>query len=221
MPVSPTGLDIDRLRPTWEALADLEPTHPLGLAVGVLLTKTRSGTRSRREARDVLTELDYPVMETEIPLAEWPYAVSFGTSPSEFGAYDDLLAELKSMSPPRSPSDRAGIRNAALRAAPAAPAAVPPVLQPDAEPGSVPQVRDESAQVTRRAARPTRITVDLVAELHVFLRGYAQARDVAAADVIRELIRQVRADPDLSARVTAELARRQEALAEAMRAARE
>ena len=72
-----------------------------------------------------------------------------------------------------------------------------------------------------RAARPTRITVDLAAELHSFLRGYAQARDVAAADVIRELIRQVRADPDLSARVTAELARRREALAEAMRAARE
>ena len=79
----------------------------------------------------------------------------------------------------------------------------------------------ESAQVTRRGARPTRITVDLVAELHSFLRGYAQARDVAAADVIRELIRQVRTDPDLSARVTAELERRREALAEAMRAARE
>jgi hypothetical protein len=125
------------------------------------------------------------------------------------------------VSPPRSPSARAGIRNAAQRAAPAAPAAVPPVLQPDADPGSVPQIRDESAQVTHRAARPTRITVDLVAELHLFLRGYSQARDVAAADVIRELIRQVRADPDLSARVTAELARRQEALAEAMRAARE
>jgi hypothetical protein len=56
-----------------------------------------------------------------------------------------------------------------------------------------------------------------VADLHGFLRGYAQTRDVAAADVIRE----VRADPDLSARVTAELARRREALAEAMRAARE
>ena len=48
VPLSPTGLDIDRLRPTWEALSDLEPTHPLGLAVGVLLTKVRRGTRSRR-----------------------------------------------------------------------------------------------------------------------------------------------------------------------------
>jgi hypothetical protein len=69
--------------------------------------------------------------------------------------------------------------------------------------------------------RGSSITVDLVADLHGFLRSYAQARDVAAADVIRELIRQVRADSNLSARITAELAHRQEALAEAMRAARE
>jgi hypothetical protein len=71
------------------------------------------------------------------------------------------------------------------------------------------------------ATQPTCTTVDLVGELHLFLRGYGQARDVAAADVIRELIRQVRSDPDLSARVTAELERRREALAETMRAARE
>ena len=96
VPLSPTGLDIDRLRPTWEALADLEPTHPLGLAVGVLLTRSAAVPGPAGRPAGVLTELDYPVMDTEIPLAEWPYAVSFGTSPSEFGAYDDLLAELKS-----------------------------------------------------------------------------------------------------------------------------
>ena len=125
------------------------------------------------------------------------------------------------MSPARPPSAwRAGIRNAALRSAPAEQGAVPAALQAAAEPGAVTQARDEPAQVTRQV-RPTRITVDLVAELHLFLRGYAQARDVAAADVIRELIRQLRSDPELSARVTAELARRREALAEAMRAARE
>jgi hypothetical protein len=125
------------------------------------------------------------------------------------------------MSAPRSPRERGGIRNA-VRAVPAESAAVPQVLQPGTEPGAVPrQARDVPVQAPIRGARPTRITVDLVADLHGFLRGYAQARDVAAADVVRELIRQVRADPDLSARVTAELARRQEALAEAMRAARE
>ena len=82
----------------------------------------------------------------------------------------------------------------------------------------------DQALASRPAAergKPTRITVDLMADLHGFLRGYSQARDVAAADVIRELLRQVRDDADLSARVTAELARRREALAEAMRAARE
>ena len=92
--MSPTGLDLNRISPTFEILAEIGVSHPVD--VGVLLTKVRRGTRSRREARDVLTELEYPVMETEIPLAEWPYAVSFGTSPPEFGAYDDLLAELKS-----------------------------------------------------------------------------------------------------------------------------
>ena len=130
------------------------------------------------------------------------------------------------MAAPKRPS---GVRTAALRVAPAEqgpaastePDAVPEALHRDAGQAAVPQARDELAPATSRAARPTRITVDLVAELHSFLRGYAQARDVAAADVIRELIRQVRSDPDLSARVTAELARRQEALAEAMRAARE
>ncbi|MGH3254835.1 MAG: hypothetical protein ACRDOU_05400 [Streptosporangiaceae bacterium] len=66
-----------------------------------------------------------------------------------------------------------------------------------------------------------RTTADLDASLYGFLRNYSQARDVPAADVIRELIRQVRTDPELSAKVTAELARRQDALAEAMRAARE
>ncbi len=125
------------------------------------------------------------------------------------------------MSPARPPSAaRAGIQKAALRSAPAEQGAVPPVLHSGADQGAVPQARDEPAQAARQV-RPTRITVDLVAELHSFLRGYSLARDVAAADVIRELIRQVRSDPDLSARVTAELARRREALAEAMRAARE
>ena len=126
------------------------------------------------------------------------------------------------MSPARPPSaGRAGIRNAALGAVPARQNAVPSVLQSGTDPSAVPPVRDDLAQPARGSGRPTRITVDLVADLHGFLRGYAQARDVAAADIVRELIRQLRADPDLSSRVTAELERRREALAEAMRTARE
>jgi chromosome partitioning protein len=94
VPVSTTGLDIDRLAPTWDILRDLEPTHPLGLEVGVLLTRVRRGTRSQREAREVLGELGYPLLDTEIPLAEL-YPGAFGSMPSDFGAYEDLMAELK------------------------------------------------------------------------------------------------------------------------------
>jgi chromosome partitioning protein len=97
VPVSTTGLDIDRLAPTWEILSDLEATHPAGddFGVGVLLTKVRKRTRSRIEAREVLTELGYPVLDTEIPLSEPLYAGAFGSMPSRFGAYEDLLGEIK------------------------------------------------------------------------------------------------------------------------------
>jgi chromosome partitioning protein len=94
VPVSATGLDIDRLAPTWDILSDLEPTHPLGLQVGVLLTRVRRGTRSRAEAREVLADLGYPLLDTEIPLSEY-YAGQFGAMPGDFGAYEDLLTELK------------------------------------------------------------------------------------------------------------------------------
>lgn len=94
VPVSSTGLDINRLEPTWRIIEELEPSHPLGLAVGVLLTKVRRGTRSRGEAREALSDLGYPVLDVEIPLAE-SYAASFGIYPTDFGMYEDLLEELK------------------------------------------------------------------------------------------------------------------------------
>src|ERR1700759_1043775 len=122
------------------------------------------------------------------------------------------------MAAPRRPSDA----QRAIRTA-----AGDPVLRPatEPEPDAVTQARDRSEDPRPAPAgerdKPTRITIDLAAELYSYLRGYARGRDIAAADVVRELIRQMRNDPDLSARVTAELARRREALAEAMRAARE
>jgi chromosome partitioning protein len=93
VPAAPTGLDLNRLRPTFELLADLEPVH--AVAVGVLLTKVRRGTLSARGVREVLAEVGYPVLDTEIPLAEM-YAGSFGLAPTDLGAYADLITELKS-----------------------------------------------------------------------------------------------------------------------------
>ena len=94
VPLSPTGLDIDRLRPTWEALAEIEPTHPLGLAVGVLLTNSAAapgllpggprGTDLSRLSGDGNGD----------PAGGVAVCGQFGTSPAELGAYDDLLVEL-------------------------------------------------------------------------------------------------------------------------------
>jgi hypothetical protein len=63
--------------------------------VGVLLTRVRRNTVSARGVREVLAEVGYPVLDTEIPLAE-QYAGSFGVLPTDLGAYNDLLTELKS-----------------------------------------------------------------------------------------------------------------------------
>ncbi len=92
VPVSPTGLDLNRIRPTFEALAEIGISHTVD--VGVLLTKVRRGTRSARAARAILAEHGYPAMNTEIPLAEH-FAAAFGSVPGVVGEYWDLLAELK------------------------------------------------------------------------------------------------------------------------------
>jgi chromosome partitioning protein len=92
VPASPTGLDLGRLMPTFELLAELEPVHPV--EVGVLLTKVRRGTLSAKGVREVLAEVGYPVLDTEIPLAE-AYAASFGIAPTDLGPYADLITELK------------------------------------------------------------------------------------------------------------------------------
>lgn len=91
VPISPTSVDVDRLRPTFELLAEIEPVHEVG--VGVLLTKMRAGTNSARAIREVLAEQHYPVMEAEIPMTE-VYAQAFGRVPADLGHYELLLKEL-------------------------------------------------------------------------------------------------------------------------------
>ena len=96
VPVSPTGLDLNRINPTFEVLAEIGVSHPV--EVGVLLTKVRRGTRSARAAREILAEHGYPAMKTEIPLAEH-FAGAFGTVPAVVGQYWELLAELQQLNP--------------------------------------------------------------------------------------------------------------------------
>jgi len=92
VPVSPTGLELSRIMPTFEVLAEIAMSHLV--EVGVLLTKVHRGTRSARAARGILAEHGYPAMKTEIPLAEH-FAASFGSVPAVLGEYWELLGELR------------------------------------------------------------------------------------------------------------------------------
>jgi chromosome partitioning protein len=93
IPIPPSLMDLDRLRPTLEVLADLEGLH--SPQVYCLLTRVRKGTRSSRAAREVLTELGLNVLEAEVSLRE-AYANGFGLSLTEdLGEYADVLNELK------------------------------------------------------------------------------------------------------------------------------
>jgi chromosome partitioning protein len=89
--ISPGLLDIDRLRPTLELLEEVE--HFNNLPVTVLLTRVRRGTKSAAAAREILTELNLDVLETEIPLLE-SYASSFGLVPTELGEYGEALKQI-------------------------------------------------------------------------------------------------------------------------------
>ncbi len=88
----PTGLiDIDRLSPTLELLAEVEASNPI--RIRILLTRVRTGTRSAQAARALLAELGQPVLEHEIPLRE-AYTSGFGLAPTDLLHYQPVVDEL-------------------------------------------------------------------------------------------------------------------------------
>ncbi len=91
IPMPPSLMDLNRLQPTIELMAEVE--HVNAVSVHVLLTRVRPGTRSLRAARTLLTELALPVLKTEIPLRE-VYASGFGLVPAEGDKYSTVLADL-------------------------------------------------------------------------------------------------------------------------------
>lgn len=91
IPLVPSLMDLRRLRPTIELLADLGLRQdPI---IYVLLTSVRWGTLSARTAREHLAERHLPVLETEIPLSE-AYKWGFGAVPPEGARYGQLVDEL-------------------------------------------------------------------------------------------------------------------------------
>ena len=91
LPIPPSLLDLDRLRPTLELLEEVE--HFNGISIYVLLTRVRRGTKSATAAREVLTELGLPILDAEIPLLE-AYSGSFGLVPDNLAEYGEAMNEL-------------------------------------------------------------------------------------------------------------------------------
>ena len=79
VPVAPTGLEVDRLGPTLELLADLQAQRD-ELDVAVLLTRYNARRRLAREAEEALEGL--PVLEARIRERE-VYKAVFGRVPTE------------------------------------------------------------------------------------------------------------------------------------------
>ena len=97
IPIPPATIDLDRLRPTLELLAEVEHLHVAD--VRILLTKARSRTRSRATIREALTGRDLPTLAAEIPLRE-AYNLAFGAIvPSAGPDYDAVVAELLAEAP--------------------------------------------------------------------------------------------------------------------------
>lgn len=97
LPLSTGSVDLPRLAATVE-LVDMTSEINRGLVYTVLLTKTRSGTLSRRHVREALVEAGYPVLAAEIPLTE-AIGGSEGDVPEEAAItpYRAAVAELQSI----------------------------------------------------------------------------------------------------------------------------
>jgi chromosome partitioning protein len=90
VPMPPSIMDLDRLRPTLDLISEIEVVTPL--RVFVLLTRVRAATKSSRLTREVLGDLGVALLNAQIPLRE-SLNTSFGTVPSE-DVYSDVLDEL-------------------------------------------------------------------------------------------------------------------------------
>jgi len=91
IPLAPSLMDINRLRPTLELLGAVESLN--APTVRVLLTRVRANTRTGRLSRETLETLGIPVLLTEIPLLE-AYVTGFGLLPPDGHRYGALLDEL-------------------------------------------------------------------------------------------------------------------------------
>jgi chromosome partitioning protein len=89
IPLSPSGVELRQVGPTFELLAELEPHTPL---LRVLLTQVHPRTVASRVAREILEKAQVPLLQTEVPHRQG-YRTAFGDliTPTH---YESVLAEL-------------------------------------------------------------------------------------------------------------------------------
>ncbi len=90
--VQPMAMDLDRVMPTLELIAEVEPVNDLTFFV--LLARVRRISREGRDARAAMEEMGLPVMKTEVPQLGF-YSDAFGEVVGEdLGDYDRVAREL-------------------------------------------------------------------------------------------------------------------------------
>jgi chromosome partitioning protein len=89
--VPPTPIDLDRMIPTLELVADVEDMT--GLRLYVLLTRVRRISREGRDAREAMREMELPLLATEIPALGF-YSETFGRAVRDTGDYENVAREL-------------------------------------------------------------------------------------------------------------------------------
>ena len=89
--LSPSVMDVDRLRPTLELISEVEGLNDLSYYV--LLTRVRRISREGRDARAAMEDLELPVLQAEIPLLGF-YADSFAGRVEDLGDYEAVADEL-------------------------------------------------------------------------------------------------------------------------------
>ncbi|MGA7987053.1 MAG: ParA family protein [Candidatus Dormiibacterota bacterium] len=93
VPMPPSIIDLDRLGPTLDLIAEINATSPT--QTFVLLTRVRAATRSGRLTREILADMGVSLLDAEIPLRE-SLSTSFGTVPSRDNPYRAVLDEIMS-----------------------------------------------------------------------------------------------------------------------------
>lgn len=89
--VSPTPIDLDRVMPTIELVADVEDMT--GLSFRMLLTRVRRISREGRDTREAMAEMGLPLLEVDIPALGF-YSDSFGAAIDDAGDYELVAREL-------------------------------------------------------------------------------------------------------------------------------